>query len=90
MNRRRALLGSLSALFVAPAIVRASSLMPIKPLAVGDGVPLFSSAHPVTDLGKQKIGDDDILVWTGIAWVSMLEESKKVYTVKTYQPSEKP
>jgi hypothetical protein len=30
LSRRRALIGGLSALFVAPAIVRASSLMPIK------------------------------------------------------------
>lgn len=44
---RRRLLGSLAGLFVAPAIVRAESLMRIKPVRlVGDGVPLFSIAHP--------------------------------------------
>ena len=34
IERRKLLIGSLATLFCAPAIVRASSLMPIKPLVV--------------------------------------------------------
>lgn len=54
LSRRHALIGGLSTLFVAPAIVRASSLMKIKPLT-GDGVPLFSTAHPWSDFSTENL-----------------------------------
>lgn len=43
---RRQLLRGALALLTAPAIVRASSLMPIKPL-LGDGVALTMTSHPI-------------------------------------------
>ena len=42
---RRKLLGGLGLLIAAPAIVKASSLMPVKAYA-GDGIELQSIAHP--------------------------------------------
>lgn len=45
MNRRSFLLGA-AGILAAPAIVRASSIMPVKTLAYGDGVALTSMAHP--------------------------------------------
>lgn len=45
MNRRGFLTG-LTGLIAAPAIVRASSIMPVKTLVSGDGVALTSMAHP--------------------------------------------
>lgn len=45
---RRGLITGLTAFLAAPAIVRASSLMPVK--AWADGVALYSVPHPVCDL----------------------------------------
>lgn len=49
---RRGLLTGMTALLAAPAIVRASSLMPVvavrSPLIVGDGKALMSAVHPGT------------------------------------------
>ena len=51
---RRRLIGSLISLVAAPAVVRASSLMPIKPFAYdkpwslfGDGVLVHTVPHPI-------------------------------------------
>jgi len=45
---RRGLLLGFAGLLAAPAIVRASSLMPVKAFEIGDGVALLSTPHPVS------------------------------------------
>jgi len=44
---RRKFLTGLMGLFAAPAVVKASSLMPVKLIDFGDGIALKSMAHPV-------------------------------------------
>lgn len=41
-TRRNFLLGMLAA----PLVVRAASIMPVRSMAIGDGAPLMSMAHP--------------------------------------------
>lgn len=48
MINRRGLITGLIAFAAAPAIVRASSLMPVKPMAVFDDGYIFSIVHPST------------------------------------------
>lgn len=57
-TRRKFLLGlgaASGALIAAPSIVRASSLMPVKVPAGGDGIALTSMAHPHNPLGEEEI-----------------------------------
>lgn len=46
ITSRRSLLVGFASLLAAPAIVRASSIMPVKVWSVGDGVALNSMPHP--------------------------------------------
>lgn len=73
MNRRSFLFGLTA--FAAPAIIRTPGLlMPIKALAVGDGVALNSMTHPWLGDLKYVFGPDGRLrsfgVWDGYAFRS--------------------
>lgn len=60
MNRRGFLLGAAS-LLAAPAIVRVGSIMPVKALVpAGDGVALYSMAHPFIAGG----GEPTMISWS--------------------------
>ncbi len=50
MIQRRSFLAGIIATGVASLVVKAGVLMPIKPRLVGDGVALFSVAHPNWDV----------------------------------------
>ena len=62
---RRSLLTGLAALLAAPAIVRVSSIMPVKAF-VGDGVALLATPHPIMDLvAGAQIYAGDLIVMRG-------------------------
>ncbi len=48
MLERRRFLAGLTGLICAPAIVRAASIMPVRPW-IGDGVAFVSMAHPMSE-----------------------------------------
>ena len=61
MITRRGLITGFAALLAAPAIVRASSLMPVSPWNPGDGVALWSVPYPPGPVAGEHLWAGDLL-----------------------------
>lgn len=70
---RRTLLTGLAAVIASPAIVRASSLMPIKALVEHPSVPLYGVSVPVT---MSEVNANMVYAWRKWAQIIAEQESR--------------